>query len=80
MSTTTANGDHETANGQHGIGRDQGSHNPPIVSSESCFAFPSGEEPQEDSHGFEDPAGNSHLDHQFSSRIAVEHLSNECVI
>ena len=44
MATATPNGDHQTAHGQHSIGRYQGGHNPPIISGESCFASPSGEE------------------------------------
>lgn len=72
--TTTPNGDHETANGQHGIGRDQGGHNPPIVSGKSCFASPSREEPQADGEGFEDTAGNGDFDHKITSRISVEHF------
>ena len=76
MATTTPDSDHENANGEHSIRRYQGRHDPPIVSGESCFASPSGEESQEDSQGFEDTAGNGHLDDQISSWVAVKHLSN----
>ena len=74
MPTTTPNGDHETANGQHGIGRDQGGHNPPIVSGKSCFASPSREEPQADGEGFEDTAGNGDFDHKIPSWVSIEHF------
>ena len=78
MPTTAPNGDHQTANRQHGVRRDQGRHNPPVISGESCFASPPCEESQEDGNSFEDAAGNGHFDHQIPSWISVEHLGNDC--
>lgn len=74
--TTTPYGDHKNANGQHGIRRDQGGHDPPIVSSKCCFASPSREEPQADGEGFEDTAGNGDFDDKIPSWISVKHLRN----
>ena len=76
MATTTPNGDHETANRQHGVGGDQGGHNPPIVSGESCFASPSREEAQADGEGLEDTAGNGDFDHKIPPWISVKHLGS----